>query len=340
MMPGSFKNATEISNHHQVDSYLEGLEYAVTMLVRIGPPIVIFIGVVGNALSLLVLCGRHYSTASTTWFMKIIAIFDIIGCSVVVGIRWIATHYPSIAIEMGDAYCKGYFFGAHWLINASAWTLVCMTVDRAISVCKPLQASQICTVARARKTVLGLSVCFAFLAAPCFTRNFRIQEGAIFRAQCPFTPAWMYDAFYVTTVVVRLWTAPIVVLLCNIIIVIALFRRRKQRAELSQENAKSRKKESQLNAMLILVSWVFILCYFPVTFDILFWTVFRPAPWTPIEAAIRKITNEVGDTMMFVNHAVNFYLYILGVKRFREDFIKLFRCSFIKKRPHISDETQ
>jgi hypothetical protein len=309
------------------DTYLENLKYYHQILLRFGVPIVIILGVVGNALSLLVLCRQNYSNASTTWYMKTTAIFDFMNCSAVLGVKWTTTHYPHILIAMGDGFCKGFFFGANWMVTTSAWILVFMTIDRAISVCQPLKAGQICTVSRARKTVVVMTIVFALLASPSFTRNMKIPRGVINRAQCPFSPAWLFDVFHYSVVVVRLWAAPMIVLFCNIAIVTALFRRHQKRERLFQAIESRNRKESQLNTMLMLVSWVFILCYFPNAIDILVWNVGYPAPWTQREAAVRKITYEVVATMMYLNNAVNFYLYVLGVKRFRDDFINTFWCS-------------
>ncbi|XP_064646225.1 delta-type opioid receptor-like [Lineus longissimus] len=217
-----------------VDPYLESLMYSHMLTVRYGPPTIMFLGVLGNSLSLLVLSRQQYSKASTTWYMKILAIYDLINSFAWPGLRWTTTHYPSVAITLGDVFCKGYSFGGNWLVNTSAWILVFMTIDRMISVCKPLKASQICTIARAQKIVIGLTIVFAVFASPCFTRTMKIKQGVINRAQCPFNPAWLFDAFYYAVVVVRLWAAPLTVLFCNIAIVTALFRQRQKRATMSQ----------------------------------------------------------------------------------------------------------
>jgi hypothetical protein len=333
-----FNNVTRVSNaFHNVtdihaappiveDQYLH-LIYSQKMLVRYGPPIIIILGVVGNALSLLVLCRQQYTEASTTWYMKTIAIYDIINSIAWPGLRWVTTHYPHVAIAMGDVFCKGYFFGGNWLVTTSSWILVFMTIDRTISVCKPLIAGQICTVSRARKTVIGLTIFFALFASPCFTRTMKIKQGAINRAQCPFNPAWLYKVFYYAVVVVRLWAAPVTVLICNIVIMAALFRRKQKRVQMSMTVDKNKRREATLNAMLMLVSWVFIVCYFPNAIDILVWNIGYPKPWTPRQFYTRKITFEVIALLMYLNHAVNFYLYVLGVKKFRKDFIDTFRCN-------------
>ncbi|ELU04775.1 hypothetical protein CAPTEDRAFT_186062 [Capitella teleta] len=132
-------------------------------------PIFVILGLVGNALSFLVLFSPVYSRKSYSYYLRALAIFDsltLITSSVI--------SFNSVVFKLSEGNvrflgnhtaltCKLSEYLRHCIYLMSSWLIVCFTIDRYIAVCHPLQRARLCTRSGALATlaVLMLAVCLS-----------------------------------------------------------------------------------------------------------------------------------------------------------------------------------
>jgi hypothetical protein len=116
-------------------------------------------------------------------------------------------------------------------------------------------------------------------------------------------------------------TVPIVILfISNMGIVIVVKRNKKRRDSMIFAVSKSeRNTERNITIMLLLVSWTFLILLLPVVVDYFFWDVFMPIEVEGKVASVRKFIYEFIRIPRMLNSSINFYLYFLGCKKFRQD---------------------
>ena len=119
---------------------------AYKLVMRIGAPIIISVGLVGNILSLLVLRSRFFRQVPSSIGFTLLAVADI--CILLTLLpRWIGSISEG-AYSLSDSGlfgCKADAFFTHFFAFLGPWTLVMITIERIISVVFPLRHSRICT---------------------------------------------------------------------------------------------------------------------------------------------------------------------------------------------------
>jgi len=80
-----------------------------------------------------------------------------------------------------------------------------------------------------------------------------------------------------------------------------------------------------LSIMLLTVSFIFLLTTTP---SVVFWVFY--AYWDPT-SPVTILGPTVTDTLMYVNHSVNFYLYCITGRRFRTELQLMFCPSNLTK---------
>lgn len=121
---------------------------------------------------------------------------------------------------------------------------------------------------------------------------------------------------------------PFLILIClNLAIVITLRRTASSRHALtadSSHSSSSKQRDAQLTAMLISVSIMFVVLTAPL---FMFRTYFNFVPhdgdiWSE---AIYYLGHHICHKLWYCNNAVNFYLYCITGKKFRDDLLSLCR---------------
>ncbi|XP_067933108.1 galanin receptor 2a-like [Watersipora subatra] len=97
-------------------------------------------GSIGNLLSFAVMVKRPMRSSSTAFYMAALALADttvmFIGCLR----RWVIEVFQVDLLNNSPEACKAVNFFQYWSFDVAVWTLVAMTIDRAIVVIAPLKA--------------------------------------------------------------------------------------------------------------------------------------------------------------------------------------------------------
>ena len=132
-----------------------------------------------------------------------------------------------------------------------------------------------------------------------------------------------------------------VILIFTILIAIFLFTYKRNRTALSQQsNSVQSQKEFRISLTLFIVACLFIVTRFPgiIMFEIRQYYLSKNKFQNKMLSDI-AIVYPISEFLTVINHSVNFVIYIVFLRKFRETFVQCFSCMFLGKIPQET-ETQ
>lgn len=285
----------------------------------------LIVGTIGNTLSFAVMCQKSMRGTSAATFLAAIAIGDSLVLyfgELPVVIRYV-TGLGMKPFPISWWTCCGQWFSLYTSADIAVWLVLALTVDRFIAVWLPHRAKVLCTVNRA------IGVCFLLtLLAVLKNISFLIVRSvADDHEGCKTVPSW---EFYMQHV--RPWLAfilyafiPIVsVFVLNMLIIHRLV---KVHRKATSEGRGSRSiASSSLTAMFFGVSIVFLVLVTPSMLNYAISAYRR-------ETSVTFLVTLILDSLSYVNHSVNFFLYCLTGRRFRAVFMGMAATCFGRRPP-------
>lgn len=315
-------NITKFSNAGPVvDDYDEFYNIASFITGLILYPSICLPGLFGNALTLIVLTRQNMKT-STNAFLSALAVSDAIKLinDVLYFIVMLLTKTEPMAANWAYAH---FYPHAHFIFNMSAcvssWLTVSVAVERYIMVCHPTRARGICSRTRAIVTSSIVYIVMTIVAIPSGLRYRTIQvvdpHTNITIYDVSLTDLWKIDWFvssYTWLQTSLRCLIPLLVLVVMNTCIINALRKTRANKKISSRH--------RVTMMMIIVIVVFMVCITP---DAVMSTFLRLGYREEKSKLVRGI-REFTDTLLTVNAAVNFVIYCLFNKLFRQNFIHLF----------------
>jgi hypothetical protein len=270
-------------------------------------PCIVFTGVICNTLTLVIMRRRRMSHLSTSFYMRIIAIAD---TSVLLLGLWIMLHHgehEKQSLLLQSIYSCNILSIVFYIVSdTSVWLVCMMSVDRCIAVTRPLHASSICTVRRAKITVCILLSCtslinthflFTYDSSNKHCRPYKRYEFFIDRIW-PWIDAAVYSVL------------PFILLLTiNLIIVHSLFQIRHSTSNLqicqSHGNRNQRKLSTsmsrKLTTMLLAATFFFLLTSFPIVLLEIYTTMYAQLDNVYVQYYFKPLC----ETLQYLYHSVS-----------------------------------
>ena len=305
------------------DAMYDSIEHFITQYV-FG---VIFIGgVVGNIICFVVLQHEEFRQASMRFTLSALALVDT-GLLVFGLLRqWLWEVLGRDPRGDNVFLCKTLYFGVYFFGQLSPWTIVLLTLERLVSIFRPLKAKTMCNTRRvvtswiltaAILTVINLHT---FLKADLITKEKTNGSENITVTKCRHLPEWEYfhleiwmwlDFILVTILPFLVITA------CNCAIIIRLRQMTSQRtSHLRASPDKTDCGQQSITTMLIMVSLVFLVTTTPL--GIFFVTAdLKDTSRTDLIMALCNM-------LYYLNSSTNFILYCVSGSIFRRAFIATF----------------
>ncbi|XP_040576616.1 growth hormone secretagogue receptor type 1 [Lepeophtheirus salmonis] len=289
--------------------------------------LIVGIGVLGNALVILVISTSKVLRSSTNIFLLNLSIADLLV---------LVTCTPTVIVELvirkdawilGKTLCYLVPFVELAMAHTSVLIILAITGERYYAICLPLHAGSICRKSKAW-ILCGISWTFAFgCTAPVLATIEYSNEG---------------DSPYCLTNVDTIWAkvyfyAMLILFFCIPLILLMFIYKRISDNLVSSSNqinfreskavVKSRK---QVVVMIATVVFVFFACLFP--FKVLtLWIVVSPHEIFDI-ISIETYYNLLYfcRIMFYINSAINPILYNIMSTKFREGFKRAFQCCIFK----------
>ncbi|CAH1799707.1 unnamed protein product [Owenia fusiformis] len=293
--------------------------------------VVIILGLIGNILSFLVMKFTSMNKAASSIYLAALAIFDTGVLLVGLGRQWSRNMFTYDIRAAHEWACKIHVFFTYMFIDLSAWMLVCVTIDRVILVYLPLRAKSICTK---RKTMTVICLITFFIVGVNFHWFFTVGQRNFIRLieEIQFNCAYLegFEEFHRTfwpwiDASVASFIPFITLFVCNILIVTQLVKAAARRK--NQMNVTSSKQDDttrSMTIMLVMISFLFLCFTSPVVLlDVVIQPDITRAP-TTAEKASEKLTVAIVNLLMYLNSALNFVMYCLSGKKFRDSLRELF----------------
>ncbi|XP_060081567.1 probable G-protein coupled receptor 139 [Ylistrum balloti] len=320
------------------------------------PPVMIFIGTIGNILSLAVF--RAYrGKVSTYTYLGALAIMDFLVIYIGLLRLWIAQLSDFDIKDQSNWTCKMVNFLGYVCSDSSVWIIVAVTVERYIAVCYPLKASNQCRIRKARFVVfvqiLGLCIInLHFL----WTLELNVVISDSTEQVCDANPRF-------SKLVNTIWPwidagiysfLPISILsVLNGFIIQKVYIAKKNRKHLLTTNTKTcrRNKESfssgeyqteiaskRLTTMLLMVSFTFFLTTLPMNIILIMTKSWNEQ--TQQQKAAFYLAKTVSELLMYLNHTINFFLYCISGRKFRRQMCSLLSRCFVRNQNYDTTATE
>ncbi|KAL8600627.1 hypothetical protein ACOMHN_030283 [Nucella lapillus] len=292
-------------------------------------PILALVGLVGNALTIVVLW-RKEMQSTTILYLRALVITDtgiLLTAAIVLTPFACANYLHNEALKYfsENIYPIIYTpinYSVMTLQACNVWITVSVSVERYIAICHPFRASRLCTRRKTLIVIASITLVSVLYNIPRLFATYarECQEGeqtsggsCYYLADTDLGRAYWYKTVYFSILyTILIFVIPLAALfILNVFLIQELMRmqRRRSGTNIHDEN------EANLSLILVLIVVVFILCQSPglvSQFDIFQFSTFLK--WIA-----------VSNLLFVINSAVNFLIYTAFGSKFRKVLLCVFR---------------
>ena len=235
----------------------------------------------------------------------------------------------------GTASCKLFVMSLFFFLHLSTWTLTLVTVERVVSVVRPLKAHIICS--KFRVVVAWIIMCGCLLAADSYLLVMTEMYNEDNKTKCWLQWEAERNTRYeeLADLIIIVIVPCIILFTGNGIIIVNLVRaHRRHRHAHGTSNSHN---TSSVTVMLCVVSVVFLLLTLPSSvFFIGRKRLFPNIENDELQKQQASLTFTVTTLLYHINSMINFLLYVLSGRKFRQAFVGLFCRCFEKEKQNRS----
>lgn len=305
----------------QYKDFYQTAQYITGLIVY---PVLCIIGITSNILALIVFRHQDMRTSTNVCLMSL-AVSDTIK------LLNDAMYFIIVAVSLQDSqrsekWRSSVYPFAHYIFNMSvcvtSWLTVSVAIERFISVCYASRARVLCTIPRARYVCAFVFVLMSIMTVPSALRYemITVHDKKLNTTCVNIVPTKLgkNTSFMVPYSWIQNSSRGIIP------VFILIFLNFRIVNELRKERVRGKKftARNRVTLMLIVVFFMFVVC---VTPDAIMSTFFGKGyvEENYLVQGIREIT----DTLLQVNSACSFFLYLAMSSAFRTTFLKIF-CRF------------
>ena len=302
-------------------------------------PMIIFIGLIGNSIAMIVFLGTYLRRLSLSIYLAALSISDTIFllCMFIIWLEYVQVplfHTVGICqIVVYTSYTSGFL---------SVWFVVSFSVERFIAIWIPLRKPDMCTTKRAKMVVIGLSV-FAMLAYSCSLRTVGLK--VIVNNSREFvlcTPLNEYNNIHqillFSDTVITMFIPFLAILFLNTTIAYRIWFFSKERWSIEATETYLLRNtrppvsitnlcnvaQIKVTKMLLIVSTVFLVVNLPsyiVRIQVFLTSFIEVNYTTPIR---QYLFLHVSQMIYYIGFSINFFLYSYCSDRFRKAMARFF----------------
>ena len=299
-------------------------------------PVLVPIGLVGNTLSFLVMIKPSNRKMSTCIYMAAISVND--NIMMLIAIRtWLVT-----TLKIHKRYtleCGFTSFSILLTLQNATYQVVAMTIDKFIAIKWPHKAPLYSTPHRAKWTAIGIYLVAILYNIPHILFSSLIGDDCVV-----YDVGGVYAKIYSWLTFIVNGIIPIALLITlNLTIVIKVRKSHERFVKSTSNNTseqnfniaekrqrQSKNVESQLTVMLLLVTTLFLLLIIPTYVRYLYFSYAKRD--TPEKQSGAMLFYHLSYHLYFTNSGINFFLYCISGKKFRDDLRQLLSCCGRKSR--------
>ena len=233
--------------------------------------------------------------------------------------------------------CRVFNYLGFFSSAVSNYILVLITVERLIAVTKPHKAQMLCTMKNAGFAVIFIFVFICIVCIPVLSGmepgyhfifdkddlNFVLYGNCYYCCTMNIVPLRLM--FFVIGIIIPFLS----ILIGNITLLVSLANTRKTRHAMTSINKSQTDTQLQsLTTSLLLVSFSYLLLTFPYTvYSLVAPTIHHLYSSYSEYWCSKQLCYSATLSILCINYSVNFILYCIGGKRFRNEFLTMIRCN-------------
>ena len=222
--------------------------------------------------------------------------------------------------------------------SITVWISVLLAINRYIAVCKPLMALSLCTVSNARKQLCAVVIfCIVVMSSRFFEMYiiYTKTEGSDETSTDLMVRSWVLQGWYEilrwTIYIVVVFITPFgVILILGVKVVFAIHS---NRTKLIRRHSKRAKSDNPVTRLVLIILLVFLICQIPALVNQLLWIILPDDVRNC--GGFQFYFRGIANVFAIMNSAVNFPIYMVLNKTFRNKV-----CSMFRKTSTVDEQTK
>ncbi|KAI0236549.1 FMRFamide receptor [Lamellibrachia satsuma] len=293
---------------------------------------IIILGIIANAVTFVVLCHQK-PKLTTTLLLQGLAVIDILVLVASLFRNVLTVHtYTKNLHSYVAAYpyifmCTYPFI--YFIRLTDNWLTTLLTIDRYIAVCRPLDAQRICTPKRTYKNMAVVVVLAAAFSVPRFFEYELSARGFI---QTSLNRNKIYTIVYrIVLFSIFMYVIPVVSMtVLNFRLLWQLRKANEFRSLMRQASQHSDASvpatKRSVTIIVLVVVLVCVVCNATAFVSHLVWSLHVCFRQMRHLASKRPYLANISNVLVCLNSAVNFFIYCLCSRNFRQELVRVFRC--------------
>ena len=287
----------------------------------------LFIGFIANVMTLVVLARKRMRATTMSVYLSAAAANDLIVMVIGQGGRhWVRNLTGVDPASLANWYCSLWLILANGCSSISGFSLAGVAAERCLAIASPLKSRKI-ICKRSAYIYTGLMI---FLVAVYCTHTFWSYHVIVINDKSVCT---INTAYYFTTKI-RVYTDFLVYFaipagitsISNLILILQVIKAKIKRDSWLTDTKDDKNKTGSTVAMLISVCFVYIVLMSALRITYFVGSVFPPGlNVVTREAARMRMIWSITLFMFYLNHSINFFIYVISGKEFRNALISVFR---------------
>ena len=314
-LPDNSTSANKLE-HYYIENDIERYGYIIFW------PVVFLVGVVGNTLSIVILL-RKSVWNNSAMFLIFLAVSDtlVLGTA---GLRWWIDYVTGSDLgNISTAWCRFLWFILYLSADMSSWCVAAVSIQRCICVYFPVQAKWVCTSKKALlASVSFIAIFFAINSPMLFI--FELYANPKGQRLCQVLPQYreFFSKVFSWIDFTSVFLVPMALLIItNTLIVKRLF---------GSENTLGGTSQNSRAITMTRISVSISVCFFVFGLPIVVYLIVEPYV---LDHASDHVVAEVKVAFMIArlvymcNNSINFILYCVTGRRFRQELRTIFRIN-------------
>ena len=275
-------------------------------------------GIIGNSLTFVVFWKGNFKSSTSFLFLSLSLIDSAVLLTAFTCCIVRLDHFIGWLPNEFSVYLKVCLWPVSYMAEAATiWLTVLIAVNRYIIVCRPLRASQWCTLSKVKIQLAVVLVLVVLYNIPQIVRNrvihITMNNGTSYEAYMepigPLSFPKFYNVYDRVLAVIVLVGLPLCILtFLTVRLIKAMKAHRRMQSEMQSQHSQP---DNSMTFALVIVVIVFIICRAPL----LIWKVMKLLEW--LSRVGWCYVDIIYYTLLASNSAVNVIIYIIINRRFR-----------------------
>lgn len=289
-------------------------------------PVIIIVGTIGNILSFIIWMKRRLRRTSTFFYLAMLAVSDTVFL-IISGLKtWVRIWSYVELLHVSIISCKVITFIVHSSLHISAWLIVAVTIERFLAVWFPLRANGMCSFRRVKIVTMSIVVVFLLLNSHFFWTAELVSTDnpeSPDQLECTTNTTKVCVYFPWFNIIIFSVIPSVLVLILNLLIIFCLLKHRETlKCAMTKNDQHMQSIHRRLAVILLTISFVWIFTTVPTTLTFIIKRTDKDME-SRAQAILLRVLSYI---LLYINHAINFFLYCMTGRLFRLELKRLF-CS-------------